>query len=150
MLNGVGTQGLLICGFKEEGRVLGWQDCRSVVRGVEWVRSRDGDRLGADLHSRALNTEFFKSMDNGELVTFSLLLCHPLPSPPPYAHLVSTVSSCYEAPPTAPFWKPIFSFQEKEKLLLTNCNPDLSSAKVEFYREVEKFSCVTCVKTIIF
>lgn len=79
MLNGVGTQGLLICGFKEEGRVLGWQDCRSVVRGVEWVRSRDGDRLGADLHSRALNTEFFKSMDNGELVTFSLLLCHPFP-----------------------------------------------------------------------
>lgn len=123
-----GTQNLMACCLMQEETGLEWQDHWGVWMGLAWV-GRQGwrEKLGTDCCIPALRIfRLFNLWMMGESVTIFT------PSPPQVCWL-PTVGPCYAATPTAPFYKPVLSFQEKEHLLfLTGCSSDLSSTLEEW------------------
>lgn len=76
--------------------------------GLKWVGKQEWrERLRTDCCIPELRV--YRSVGNGQ---FLLLLRLPKP-----VGFFPTVGPCYTAPPTAPLYTPVLSFQEKENLL---------------------------------
>ena len=91
---------------------------------VEGLRVGGKDKGGRMVKNRLLHSRAQNIQTCGQWAIFT--------PTSPEACWFPTVGPCYVAPPTAPFYKPVLSFQEKRKaVFLTNCTPDLPSTPGE-------------------